>query len=496
MMLHASNNLEICSPRFIHFGEAFIRKQFEERTTGIPVISQKRFERISPWSYQLPSVTGFSVEALSPSELSSLEYFQGSDYASTNSHRPQKNILSSNRMRLLLNLLSGRCLVFVSSILLIQLHTSLAVSQLPNANLADMTTEVAQLLSQPLDDDAVYRLIQIDESIAQASPAFATSNETKGRILKALASSQQEAGLTYVRSIFENEPERRGSTAAALAAATTLRPTDLQDWTFMVRSLPVVRGEDAVAVLNALQRFRNRANKGQWVRQVILIGLQLPSEQQVAATSLLRHWTGVPLKKSDAAAWTLEKYQVWFSKEYPDQPEAKLPIDSVERKWTMATLEVPVQNFVTTDEMKQLGERIYEKAGCQKCHRRGKVGETLGPDLTSLGWRRQRREILLATIFPSHELNEEYPTVTVSLKSGKTLTGMMSASSAETLAIVSSTGMRQEFLRTDVADIVNQRISNMPEGLLEPLTRDEIIALIAWLSSVDGIPRPHTDESP
>ncbi len=399
-------------------------------------------------------------------------------------------------MRPVLNLLSTRCLAIVGTVLLAQLQSPLALSQEPNVENAQETTEVTELTSQPLDEDSIQRLIEIDEASGATSPGSKTLTETKNKILKALATSQEEAGLAYVRSVFENEPERRGSAAAALAAATSLRPVDLQDWTFMVRSLSVVRGEDGVAVLNALQRFRNRANKGQWVRQVILVGLQLPQDQQVAATNLLRHWTGIPSKKSDAATWTLAKYQEWFSSEYPDQPEPKLPVDSVDRKWTMATLESPVEEFVTTDEMKQLGERVYKKAGCQKCHRRGKIGETLGPDLTSLGWRRQRREILLATLFPSHELNEEYPTVTVSLKSGKTLTGMMSVSSAETLAIVSNTGIREEFPRTEIEDIANQKISNMPEGLLEPLARDEVIALIAWLSSVDGIPRPHTDEGP
>jgi hypothetical protein len=59
---------------------------------------------------------------------------------------------------------------------------------------------------------------------------------------------------------------------------------------------------------------------------------------------------------------------------------------------------------------------------------------------------------------------------------------------------VSNTGLREEFSRTDVETIVNQKTSNMPEGLLEPLNADEIMALIAFLSSVDGIPRPHTDE--
>jgi hypothetical protein len=34
----------------------------------------------------------------------------------------------------------------------------------------------------------------------------------------------------------------------------------------------------------------------------------------------------------------------------------------------------------------------------------------------------------------------------------------------------------------------------MPEGTLEQLTREEILSLVAYLTSVDGIPRPHSDE--
>ena len=361
-------------------------------------------------------------------------------------------------------------------------------------NVAALGAEVTALSGQALDDDAIHRLTAIDQTLATEQVVNVAVDQQ--RVLTALAKSQNAGALEHVRSVFENAPERRGSAARALAAATTIRPTDLQDWRYMVRSLPVVQGDEAVDVLSALQRFRTRANKGQWVRQVILIGLQLPVNQQSAATGLLRHWTGVPLKKSEASEWTLEKYQQWFSQEYPDQPEAVLPVDLTGRKWTMVTLEPALQTFRTSDTMVQQGELVYQKAGCQKCHRRGKVGEALGPDLTSLGWRRQRREILHATLYPSHELNEEYPTVTIVLKSGKSLTGMMSASSADALAIVSSTGIREELSRTDVETIVNQKISNMPDGLLEPLSEDEIMSLIALLASTDGVPLPHSDAGP
>ncbi|MEJ7595185.1 MAG: hypothetical protein WKF77_26980 [Planctomycetaceae bacterium] len=383
-------------------------------------------------------------------------------------------------------------LVLLAGLLRANLAFAAGASQ--ETDVTALGAEVTALSSQALDEDAIRRLIIIDQALAKDQEVRVAVDQQ--RVLMALAKSQDTVAMDHVRSVFENAPERRGSAAQALAAATTLRPTDLQDWRYMVRSLPVVQGEEAVDVLNALQRFRTRANKGQWVRQVILIGLTLPVDQQSAATGLLHHWTGVPLRKSEVGEWTLEKYQQWFAKEYADQPAAVLPVDAAARKRTMATLEPVLRTFKTSEALRQQGERVYQSAGCQKCHRRGKAGENLGPDLTTLGWRRQRREILHATLYPSHELNEEYPTVTIVLKSGKALTGMLSASSADALAIVSSTGMRAEFPRTEVETIVNHKTSNMPDGLLEPLSEDEIMSLIAFLSSVDGIPRPHTDEGP
>lgn len=352
-----------------------------------------------------------------------------------------------------------------------------------------LSEEALRIIMQPPEDQDLIRLIQIDLALSEERDE--QSHETCRQILKTLAVSENVTAMDHVHSVFENEPERRGLAALALSQSTSLRPTDLQDWRYMVRALPVVSGEAAVSVMKALQRFRLRANKPQWVRQVILIGLQLDPEQQAAATGLLKHWTGTPRGKAE---WTLAEYQAWFAKEHSDQPAAVLPVDVDGRKWTMETLKTEIRNLQSTPELVVAGEAVYVKAGCQKCHKRGKVGDPFGPDLTSLGWRRQRSEILQAILFPSHELHEEYPTVNVVLKDGRTITGMMSAGSAETLSVVSSKAVRQEFPRADVEQIINQKISNMPEGMLEPLTLDEIRALFSFLTSIEGIPRPHGDE--
>lgn len=352
-----------------------------------------------------------------------------------------------------------------------------------------LVTEADQILLQPAAEQDLIRLVQIDlalsEEIDEASLAASR------RVLRTLAMSENLTAMDHVHSVFENEPERRSEVAWALSESTSARPDDLQDWRYMVRSLNVVRGTDAASVMRALQRFRPRANKAQWVRQVILVGLTLDADQQAAATDLLKHWAGVPGGK---AQWTLAEYQAWFAKEYPDQPAAHWPVDAAHRKWNLATLEHEVKHFHAAPDLMEAGRAAYEKAGCQKCHRRGKVGEAFGPDLTSLGWRRQKSEILQAILFPSHELNEEYPSVTVELKDGRTLSGILSSGSQDKMSIVSPMSVRVEFDRADIVQIVNQKISNMPEGTLEPLMLDEIRALFAFLISIDGVPRPHGDE--
>jgi putative heme-binding domain-containing protein len=352
-----------------------------------------------------------------------------------------------------------------------------------------LVAEADQLLMLPAADQDLIRLVQIELALSDESgePSHAACR----RILRALAMSENVTAMDHVHSIFENEPERRGVVAWALSESTSVRPDDLQDWRYMVRSLNVIKGDDAVAVMKALQRFRPRANKAHWVRQVILVGLKLNVDQQAAATSLLKHWTGVPNGKT---RWTLAEYQEWFAKEHADQPAAEWPVDATNRKWNLATLERQVASFHTTPDLVEAGRAAYEKAGCQKCHRRGKLGEPFGPDLTSLGWRRQKSEILQAILFPSHELNEEYPSVTIELKDGRTLSGILSSGSQDKMSIVSAQSVRVEFDRADIVQIVNQKISNMPEGTLEPLTLDEIRALFAFLTSIDGVPRPHGDE--
>lgn len=352
---------------------------------------------------------------------------------------------------------------------------------------AMLRKEAAELLSQN-DPAQQIRLIMIDLELS--TDTTAESQKICRDILKLLALSGSETGLAHVRSVFENDPERRAMAAWALSQSTAVHPSDLQDWRFMVRSLDVVAGDDAVSVMKSLLRFRPRANKDHWIRRVILIGTRLREDDQVHAASLLKHWTGLPRGK---ATWTLTQYQDWFRKEHAESPDPTWPPDPAGAVWTHDKLAPVVHSFHQSSELAKAGATVFEKAGCIKCHKRGSVGSPAGPDLTTLGWRKQREEVLMDLLYPSHDLHEEYPTVSVALKDGRVFSGLLQPGADGTLAIVNAKAERTEFPKSEVESMTPQRVSNMPSGTLDALTPDEIQGLFAFLTSVDGIPKPHTE---
>lgn len=360
--------------------------------------------------------------------------------------------------------------------------------------LSTIREQLDQMVEPPSDQETVRALISADAEI-QASlkslPVSKHPSESSLRSLMLLAESRQPEAIEYLRATFETSSARRADAARALAVAIRDQPVEAEDWQFLVRSLNVVEGDAAVDVLQTLLRFQQRATRGHWVRQVILIGLGLPEDQQVTAVQLLRHWTGVPTGRRKSDAWTLAEYQAWFAKEFTDLPPAVLPQEIPNRRWTESAVTQLVNESAWTPEMQQTATDAYQKANCQRCHKRGDSGDKFGPDLTTLGWRRNRREIIQSILFPSHELHEEYPTVVVQLKDGRQVSGIMSSVPENRLVIQSADLKTTEFGKDDVEEIRQQNVSNMPDGAFELLSPEQIAALILWLERTDGVPQPH-----
>jgi putative heme-binding domain-containing protein len=132
------------------------------------------------------------------------------------------------------------------------------------------------------------------------------------------------------------------------------------------------------------------------------------------------------------------------------------------------------------------GKQIFAVASCVSCHKMNGVGEQVGPDLTMLDPKMTKVEILRSLLEPSAKIDEKYQTQVFALKSGKVVTGMVLETTPEAFKIIENPMAKTPPILIPKAEIDEQSkspISLMPKGLLDKLTREEILDLIAYIAS-------------
>ena len=286
----------------------------------------------------------------------------------------------------------------------------------------------------------------------------------------------------YLRGLFEAAPERRAEIGQAIAVAAANKPPADEDWPLLVRSLSVVEGPAATDVLRALGRSPRKDVKPADLRQVILLGLKLQNAGGLDAAHLLTHWTGHKPANSEAVPPTaLVAWQKWFTASFPDLPEPTLPVEAAGNKWTFAQL----LDFVASDKIREAsaerGAAVFEKGQCSKCHRYGNRGEGIGPDLTSVSSRFQRKEILESVIFPSQVISDQFAAKTVVTLDGRQFTGLVGPA-GEDIIVLQSTGEKVTVAKGNIDEIVPSKKSAMPEGLFNALSLQEIADLFAYMA--------------
>jgi putative heme-binding domain-containing protein len=325
-------------------------------------------------------------------------------------------------------------------------------------------------------DDAIQQLLALDKKLLDLD-----SPETKRlgtAIVAVLARSGDGKAMAHLRQQYDERPERREDLAMGLAQS----PTG-DNWPYLLRSLSIVEGIAAQEVLNQLIASDRSTDDAEPVRQVILCGLRLADNGGSVAVKLLAKWAGEGVSDpSDSWEPALAAWQSWYAEKYPDEPPARLPQEAAAAKWTYQEL----AGFLTSSEALSAdavnGAKVFQKAQCAKCHRFGGRGEGVGPDLSMVSQRFQRKEILESILFPSQVISDQYASKTVVTEDGKTYTGLVAPAGEEAVTILQSNGEKLTIAHADINETAPSKVSAMPEGLLGALSLDEIADLFAYLN--------------
>jgi putative membrane-bound dehydrogenase-like protein len=159
----------------------------------------------------------------------------------------------------------------------------------------------------------------------------------------------------------------------------------------------------------------------------------------------------------------------------------KLSATAGEKQARIASLNAMLGREKPGDPAK--GRVIFTKS-CGACHQLFGEGGKVGPDLTTAD-RKNRGSLLASIVDPSGYIRPEYVTQVVNTLDGRTLTGVVSAQSADTVNLATYTNDKVEQVtlpRKDLDRISASGVSLMPEKLLDAMSEVEVRDLFAYLT--------------
>lgn len=121
------------------------------------------------------------------------------------------------------------------------------------------------------------------------------------------------------------------------------------------------------------------------------------------------------------------------------------------------------------------------KLACSACHAIGYLGGKVGPDLTRIGQIRNERDLLESIAFPSASFVQGYEPVVVTTKRGKTYNGLLRKNAADEIVLALNATEEVRIVRDDIEELLPSKVSVMPAGLDQQLTRSELADLVAFL---------------
>ncbi len=141
-----------------------------------------------------------------------------------------------------------------------------------------------------------------------------------------------------------------------------------------------------------------------------------------------------------------------------------------------------VEQFQSVLQMKGDAERgrVVYKRVCASCHRRGDVGQLVGPDLKSVV-EHSPEKILANILDPNLDIQPGYQAYACLLDSGESLYGLIASENASGVVFKLIDGRTRTIFRTEIELLKSTAVSLMPENLESMMTRQELADVIALL---------------
>jgi putative heme-binding domain-containing protein len=136
---------------------------------------------------------------------------------------------------------------------------------------------------------------------------------------------------------------------------------------------------------------------------------------------------------------------------------------------------------------KDAGHKVFTRA-CQACHRVGGEGADFGPNLSDVGKRLKREEILDSILFPNTKIDPKYRATNILTVEGNAVSGLVVEENDRELSLLLGQGTLQKIAKDDIDQRQEVEVSSMPERLNDSMSGAEFLDLLEFLAAQQTTP--------
>jgi putative membrane-bound dehydrogenase-like protein len=209
-------------------------------------------------------------------------------------------------------------------------------------------------------------------------------------------------------------------------------------------------------------------------------------KSQAAAESMLNAALNGPEDLQATAAWWVKNKSNgdWATYKLAGKLKTEKPVKSfdITKHLTKDNGNLPtIKKLLTLKGDAKNGEKLFfSKAICFSCHKVGKKGTQLGPELTGIGKRFEASYLLDSLINPSNAIAFGFEGTTIETKKGQIVTGFLIADS-DPLIIKDLAGNQTSIKLKDVKKREVMKTSIMPSVKNLNLTAQEVVDIVEFL---------------
>lgn len=121
---------------------------------------------------------------------------------------------------------------------------------------------------------------------------------------------------------------------------------------------------------------------------------------------------------------------------------------------------------------------------CLRCHMIQGTGGNIGPDLSMIGKKGSKENLLESILVPSKAIADQYVQWTITTLDGKSITGLLVAESEKKLTLRDANGKDYEIESANIDSKKKSLLSIMPDNLINAMTEDDLIDLVEYMTTL------------